>query len=413
MAPVKKPAANAPKVSALTRARAAIKGILKEDHVVPLSDDLLTQSTPHIPTGSVIVDYAIGGKINKHGIAPCPGLPSGRITQLYGNNSAGKTTLALTVAASVCANGGTVAYIDWEHEVEPRYAATLGVPIADESKFQLIQPNTLEEGMKIMILMISEGVTLIVLDSVGAGTPETISNRTADEVGTQTRPGLIASKWSEFLPQVKAAMAASGTTILAISQLRKTISSMSGGGPDSAPQGGEAWKFYTSVRMMLRVLQKEKAKQFDAITGKMEEKVVGTIVVLKLDKCKVSDSVNNEFKFYLKSGQGIDNARSVAEIAISYKIVVKSGSWIQWSNSPNGDIKVQGMESFLKVLKEDPKLLPALFAQVTPKLMATGSSPEAQLASDEEAESLDTEELLAMVPGSMRKMMEAVESNAE
>ena len=390
------------KVSALTRARTALTKVLKEDHVVPLNDDMMTQSIPHLPTGSIIFDYAIGGKINRHGISPCPGLPRGRITQLYGQNSSGKTTAALTIAASVCAAGGTVVYIDWEHEVVPQYAATLGVPIADESKFLLIQPDTLEEGMKIMLVMISEGVDLIVLDSVGAGVPDALVTRSIEDTGAQSRPGLVASIWSTFLPQVKAAIAASGTTILAISQLRKTISSMSGGGPDSAPQGGEAWKYYTTVRIMLRVFQKEKAKQFDNLTGKTEDKVVGSIVILKMEKCKVSESMNNEFKFYLRNGYGIDNTRSVAELAISYKIIQKGGSWYTWpSGGPRGDIKTQGMEPLLKILNEDPPLLALLFSQVTPKLMAAPSNTE--IVDEEEVEALDMDELLGSVPGTVKK----------
>jgi len=383
----------APRVSALTRARSALKTVLKEDLVVPLSLDMLKETIPHIPTGSIVIDFAIGGKINKHGIAPCPGIPRGRITQLYGANSAGKTTLALTIAASVCAGGGTVCYIDWEHEVEPRYAESLGVPIGDDSKFILIQPNTLEEGMKAMIVMISEGVDLIVLDSVGAGKPEKQVNQSLDEVGEQDRPGRVAAAWSDFLPKVKGQMASSNSTILAISQMRKTMSSMSGGGPDSAPQGGESWKFYTSLRLSLRVLQKEKGKVFDPLTNKMEDKVTGTIVVLKLDKNKVSDSAHNEFKYYMTAGLGIDNARSVAELAASYKIVIKSGSWLEWPTGPNGPVKVQGMAQFLKILREDPKLLAALFAQVTPKIMAAPPT----IPDTEAAETIDTDELMAMV----------------
>lgn len=391
-----KGAAPAPKVSPLTRARAALKGVLKEDLVVPLSLDMLKETIPHIPTGSIVIDFAIGGKLNKHGIAPCPGIPRGRITQLYGANSAGKTTLALTIAASVCANGGTVCYIDWEHEVEPRYAESLGVPIGDDSRFVLIQPNTLEEGMKTMVVMIAEGVDLIVLDSVGAGKPEKQVNKDVSEVGEQDRPGRVAAAWSEFLPSVKSQMASSNSTILAISQMRKTMSSMSGGGPDSAPQGGESWKFYTSLRLSLRVLQKEKGKVFDPLTNKMEDKVTGTIVVLKLDKNKVSDSAHNEFKYYMTAGLGIDNARSVAELATSYKIVVKSGSWLTWQ-SPTGEVRVQGMAQFLKLLREDPKLLAALFAQVTPKIMAAPPT----ISDTDAAEDVDTDELMALVDNAM------------
>ena len=399
----------APKVSPLSRARAQLKTVLKEDIIVPLSLDLLKETIPHIPTGSLVVDYAIGGKLNRHGISPCPGLPRGRITQLYGANSAGKTTLALTIAAAVCAAGGTVCYIDWEHEVEPRYAESLGVPIGDDDHFNLVQPDTLEQGMKTMIVMISEGVDLIVLDSVGAGQPEAIANREVEETGAQTRPGLVAAKWSEFLPHVKAQMASSNSTVLAISQMRKTMNSMGGGGPDSAPQGGEAWKFYTSVRLSLRVLQKEKGKRFNALTNKMEDTVTGTIVVLKLDKNKVSDSAHNEFKYYMTAGIGIDNARTVAELATNYKIVVKSGSWLSWPTGPNGEVRAQGMAQFLKILQDDPKLLSALFAQVTPKLMAAPPT----IPDTDASEDLDVEELFAVVEGkpSVKEALAEVEAN--
>jgi recombination protein RecA len=395
-------AASAPtgKVSPLSRARVALKKILKgEDHVVPMSDDLLKQSIPHIPTGSIIVDYAIGGQPNVFGVSPCPGLPRGRITQLYGNNSAGKTTLALTVCASVCASGGTCAYIDWEHEVEPRYAKVLGVPIEDESKFLLIQPDTLEEGMKAMILLISEGVDLIVLDSVGAGIPEVIWTRSVEEEGTQTRVGLVASKWSEFLPKVKSAMKKSGTTILAISQLRKTIAKM-GMGPDSSPQGGEAWKFYTSVRMMLRVIKKETAKRYNPLTGKVEDKTVGVIVSLKLEKCKVSSSVNNEFTFYLRSGEGIDNTRSVVELGLAHNIVQKGGAWYEWPGAPGSPLRANGMDALLKNFRENPSLVKALFNEVTPKLMASSVAVPLDDSSEDGPTPNDIDEMLAVVTGS-------------
>jgi recombination protein RecA len=369
--PVKKTsktAAPAKNLSPLVRARAALKAVLKEDHVTPLSDSVLKVSMPHLPTGSIIVDYLIGGRPNQFGVAPCPGTPRGRILNLYGNAGAGKTTLALTAAASTCNAGGTCVYIDWENEVEPRYAAALGVPVKDESKFLLMQPNTMEEGMKIMIQMASEGVDLIVVDSVGAGVPEDLYNRPLEEEGNQGRIGLIAAKWSQFLPKYKALISKSNTAVIGVSQLRKTISG--GQGPDSAAQGGEAWKFYSAVRMMLRVYQKEKGKQFNALTGKVEDTVIGTIVLAKLDKCKVSDSAHHEAKFYLRSGTGIDNPRSVADLAVSYKIVEKNGGWFDWAAAPDGMIHIQGMDNFVKTISKDKKALKALFAQVIPKLAA-------------------------------------------
>lgn len=359
-------------LSPLQRARAALKGVIKEDHVVPLTDNALRQSMPHIPTGSIIVDFLIGGRPNQYGVAPCPGIPRGRILNLYGNAGAGKTTLALSTAASVCNAGGTCVYIDWENEVEPRYAAALGVPVSDESRFLLMQPETLEEGLKIMVQMASEGVDLIVIDSVGAAVPEDLYHRDIKEEGAQSRIGLVAQKWSQFLPKFKSLISKTNTAVIGISQLRKKIAAQ-GHGPDSEAQGGEAWKFYSAVRMMLRVFMKEKSKTFNAITGKAEDMVTGTIVLAKLDKCKVSDSVHHEQKFYLKSGTGIDNTRSVVDLAIAYKIVNKGGAWYDWPTAPKGPIRAQGMDSLIKQIGEDKGNLPALFAQVAPKLGATAA----------------------------------------
>lgn len=369
-------------VSPLARARAALKVILKEDHVTPLTENQLNSSMPHIPTGSIIIDWQIGGKKNNRGVSPCPGLPRGKIINVYGNAGAGKTTLALTAAATVCAAGGTCVYIDWENEVEPRYAESIGVPVKDDSRFLLFQPNTLEEGMKIMVQMASEGVDLIVVDSVGAGVPHDFYHRKIEEEGDQGRIGLVASKWSQFLPKFKSLIARSGSVVLGISQLRKTIAA-GGHGPDSAAQGGEAWKFYSAVRMMLRVFSKEKTKQFNHLTAKVEDVVTGTIVLCKLEKCKVSDSVWSEQKFYLRSGSGIDNNRSVIDLATTYKIIVKTGAWYEWLGAPGGAIKSQGVEALIKMISERPNGLHTLFQQVIPKLSAQPKSEPTTVEDDD------------------------------
>jgi recombination protein RecA len=369
-------------VSPLLKARAALKQVLKEDHTVRLTEHQLSESMPHIPSGAIVIDYLIGGRPNQRGIAPCPGLPRSKIINVYGTAGAGKTTLALTAAATVCRNGGTCVYIDWENEVDPRYSEAIGVPVKDESRFLLMQPNTLEEGMKIMIQMASEGVDLIVVDSVGAGVPADLYNRKIEDEGEQGRIGLVAAKWSQFLPKFKSLIARSGTCVIGISQLRKTIA-QGGHGPDSSPQGGEAWKFYSAVRMMLRVFSKEKTKTLNAMTGKMEDFVTGTKVVAKLDKCKVSDSAHHEQVFYLKSGSGIDNTRSVVDIAAAYKIVVKDGAWYEWTGAPGGGMKAQGMDGFCKKVTEREGALADLFQQVVPKLL---NAKPVETDGEEEAE---------------------------
>lgn len=399
--------------SALTRARTALKAALEDDPMVELNMSMLRSSMPHIPTGSIVIDYLIGGRPNQYGVAPCPGIPRGRITNLYGNAGAGKTTLALTIAATVCAAGGTVCYIDWEHEVEPRYAAALGVPVTDSSRFQLLQPNTLEDGMKIMITMASEGVDLVVVDSVGAGVPAQVYNQELDKEGDFGRMGLVAAKWSQFLPKFKSLLSKSGTALLGISQLRKTMNS--GPGPDSAPQGGEAWKFYSTVRMGLRVFSKQKTNIFNALTGKTEEMVTSATVLAKLDKCKVSDSVHHEQMFFLRSGTGIDNTRSVAELAVVLKIVQKGGSWHTWENGPAGQVRANSIDAFVKAINATPGGLETLFAQVAPRLSAPAAETAALDAAAEiaEADSAAIEEMFAMIPGNAPAPAPAAEDSSD
>ena len=165
-------------------------------------------------------------------------------------------------------------------------------------------------------------------------------------------------------------------------------------GPDSAPQGGEAWKFYSSVRMMLRVFGKEKAKAFNGMTGKMEDMVTGTQVIAKLDKCKVSDSVHQEQRFFLRSGTGIDNVRSVLDIAVAYGVIIKTGGHYTWPGSPDGEVKFHGMEAMHKAISQGD-LLPVLFPQVAAK-MGT-AAPQAEAPQEDEEDPLD--DIFNIVPG--------------
>jgi len=367
-----------------------------EDPTVQLDTSLLKESIPHITTGSFVIDFLIGGELNAHGIAPCPGWPRGRIENLYGTPGAGKTTLALTSCAGVCAKGGTAGYIDWEHEVEPRYAATLGVPIGDASKFVLYQPDTLEEGQKIMVTLAAEGVDLVVLDSVGAAVPNSYFTQDLADEEKEQRVGHVARIWSRFVPKFKGIISKSGTSVIAISQLRKAINK-TGHGPDTDAQGGEAWKFYSSIRMGLRVLQKESIKARNPLTQEIIDKVIGTKVRARLDKCKVSDSVHSELDFYLRSGRGIDNARTVLEIAIALNVVVKGGAWYSWT-MPNGtEIRGQGLDKFRQGMANIPGSVDTLFSVTIPKL--TIPKTDTDLTGTELDENPPLETIIADVMG--------------
>ena len=376
-----------------SKVKSAIKGVdmvnilqeaekgKKDSSLVELDSDSLSKSMSHISTGSVALDYLIGGRENSQGVRPCPGIPRGRITNVYGLAGAGKTTVALQTAASICMNEGTCVYIDWENEVEPRYALQLGVPVTDKSKFMLLQPETLEQGFKLMIKFASAGVDLIVVDSVGAGVPEKMFQK---EAGEQAAVGLLARQWSQFLPLFKRVIADSNTAVIGISQLREAIGGMGGfgSGPTRKPQGGQAWKYYSSLQMMLRVVGKDRGKVWDGLQNKMVETVKGNIVRATLDKCKVSDSYKHECQFYLMNGMGVDNERTVLDLAITVGTIKKGGAWYTWSDPSSGqEYKGQGLDGFRNLLPED--WLGTMFNQVRGYLSSTSTSTETKEMKEE------------------------------
>jgi len=359
-----------PKNGTLALARAAAVTLLKKPEAewrVELNPDLLKEPLPHLPTGSLIIDYLIGGDANSFGVRPCPGLPRGRVSQLWGHESAGKTTLALTAAAVTCAQGGTVLYIDWENDIVPDYAAALGVPISDPTKFELVQPNTLEDGIKLAMIYASAGVDLIVFDSVGAAVPARIANREMSDAGEQAKVGDLQAVWSMELPNLKSIIARKGTAVLGISQIRAKISTMPSNGPTAQPQGGNAWKFYSSVRLELRRVKNEKSNLYNALTHKKDERVTGGIIRAKVIKCKLSSSQGREEAFYIRWGTGIDDMRSVMEIASAHNIIKKKGAWMEWG-SPSGLINKQGVNQFREHLEANPDDFQALYHQVLPFL---------------------------------------------
>jgi recombination protein RecA len=381
-------------IMALARAAAAKAGNLPEkEWRVSLDPNALSESLPHLPTGSLIIDFLIGGELNDKGVRPCPGLPRGRVAQIWGHESSGKTTLALTAAATTCAAGGTVLFIDWENDIVPDYAAALGVPITDPDKFELAQPNTLEDGVKLAMIYAAAGVDLIVFDSIGAAVPARIANRELADVGEQSRVGELQAVWSQELPNLKRVISRKGGCILGISQIRAKINTgPARGGPTTQPQGGNAWKFYASVRLELRRIKQEKAKLFNVLTHKTDDRIQGGVINCKVVKCKLSSSQGREEVFYIRFGEGIDDVRSVMEIGAAHGVINKAGSWLS-ADLPSGTIKVQGTNPFLKHLKSNPDDFAALYNKVIPLLGQ-------RTFAEEELEDLDdVASLLAEVAG--------------
>ena len=386
--------------SPLLAAIGTLDKVLKaSDWRTDLNPEMLSKPLPHFPTGSFVIDLLIGGKPNAKGVSPCPGMPRGKIMQLYGHEGSGKTTLALTMAASIIEAGGTCCYIDWENEIVPYYAKALGVPIEDKTKFILAQPETLEQGMAIAYAMAKHGVDLVVFDSVGAGVPKKFLEGDAAEIGDLGRVGLNAALWSKYLPILKGVSNRTGTAVVGVSQIRDAINTM-GHGDNSTVQGGRGWKFYSALRLKLQRIAQEKASEMGILSNSKEDRIVGAVIKAKLDKCKVSPQQGNEEKLYIRHGEGIDDYRTLLEVGIAHNVVKKSGSWFEWVDPASGtSVRCQGMDTFRKKMVTTEKAMDTLLQQIMPFLAATVTEVEEEDEGDGETHDLDMDDFELMLSG--------------
>ena len=279
------------------------------------------QDVEVIPTGSLALDMALG----------IGGLPRGRVVEIYGPESSGKTTLALHVVANAQRNGGVAAFIDAEHALDPVYARNLGV---DTDSLIVSQPDNGEQALEIADMLIRSGaLDVIVIDSVAALVPKA---EIEGDMG-DSHVGLQARLMSQALRKMTGALAQANTTAIFINQLREKIGVFFGS-PETTT-GGKALKFYASVRMDIRRIQ----------TLKNGEDAVGNRTKVKVVKNKMAPPFKTA-EFDVLYGEGISLEGSVLDMALETGIVKKSGSWFTYE----GDQLGQGRENVRKFLKDNP-----------------------------------------------------------
>ncbi len=279
------------------------------------------QDVEVIPTGSLALDMALG----------IGGLPRGRVVEIYGPESSGKTTLALHVVANAQRNGGVAAFIDAEHALDPVYARNLGV---DTDSLIVSQPDNGEQALEIADMLIRSGaLDVIVIDSVAALVPKA---EIEGDMG-DSHVGLQARLMSQALRKMTGALAQANTTAIFINQLREKIGVFFGS-PETTT-GGKALKFYASVRMDIRRIQ----------TLKNGEDAVGNRTKVKVVKNKMAPPFKTA-EFDVLYGEGISREGSVLDMALETGIVKKSGSWFTYE----GDQLGQGRENVRKFLKDTP-----------------------------------------------------------
>lgn len=316
---------NVEKMEKLKVLQAALSKIEKsygKGSVMKLGDKTI-QQVDVIPTGSLSLDIALG----------VGGLPKGRIVEIYGPESSGKTTLAIHCIAEAQKNGGIAAFIDAEHAFDSVYAQKLGV---DVENLYISQPDNGEQALEIAENLISSGaIDIIVIDSVAALTPK---SEIEGEMG-DSKMGLQARLMSQALRKMTSTISKTKCCCIFINQLRDKIGVMYGN-PETTT-GGNALKFYSSVRLDIRKIQ----------TLKDGDKPYGNRVRVKIVKNKVAPPFK-QVEFDLLFGEGISKLGEIIDVAVEHDVIKKSGSWFSY-----GDTKIgQGRDSVKQLLQDNPEL---------------------------------------------------------
>ncbi len=319
---------------AASEAIAQIKERFGEGSIMKLGE-FKTLEVEAIPTGSISLDIALG----------IGGVPKGRIIEIYGPESSGKTTLAQHIVASVQKQGGVAAFVDAEHAMDPEYATKIGVNIKE---LLISQPENGEQALEIVETLVrSNAVDVVVIDSVAALTPRA---EIEGEMG-DSHMALQARLMSQALRKLAGAISRSKSTVVFINQIRMKIGIMFGN-PETTT-GGQALKFYSSVRVEVRRSAQLKAG----------ETIVGNRVKAKVVKNKVAAPFRT-CEFDIMYNEGISRESDIIDTGLHYGIVTKSGTWLQAGEEKLG----QGREAGRKYLKDNPKLSAALEKQIWEKV---------------------------------------------
>ena len=316
--------ANADKQKALDAALAQIEKQFGKGSVMKLGDQSAHMNVETIPTGSLSLDIALG----------LGGIPRGRIIEIYGPESSGKTTVALHMVAEVQKRGGIAGYIDAEHALDPVYARNIGV---DVDNLYISQPDNGEQALEITETMVRSGaVDIIIVDSVAALVPRAeIDGDMGD-----SHVGLQARLMSQALRKLTGVISKSNSIVVFINQLREKVGVMFGN-PETTT-GGRALKFYASIRMDIRRIE----------SLKQGGEVIGNRARIKVVKNKIAPPFK-EAEFDIMFGKGISRAGDILDLAADANVVVKSGAWYAY----NGEKIGQGRENAKLYLTEHPDVM--------------------------------------------------------
>jgi recombination protein RecA len=324
------------KKQALNIALSQIEKQFGKGSIMRMSEDSIVKDVEAVSTGSLGLDIALG----------IGGFPRGRVVEIYGPESSGKTTLALHAAAEIQKAGGTAAFVDAEHAMDPKYAEKLGVQIND---LLISQPDTGEQALEITDMLVrSSAVDLVIIDSVAALTPKA---EIEGDMG-DSHMGLQARLMSQALRKLTGNIKRSNTLVIFINQIRMKIGVMFGS-PETTT-GGNALKFYASVRLDIR--------RIGAI--KRGDEIVGNETRVKVVKNKVAPPFK-QVEFDILYGEGISRESEIISLGTLHEIIEKSGAWYSY----NGERIGQGKENVRNYLKENPQITMEVEAKLREKVL--------------------------------------------
>jgi recombination protein RecA len=342
----------AARLDALAQAMGRIEKAYGRGAIMKMGDDVV-ENVEVIPSGSIGLNYALG----------VGGYPKGRIIEIYGPESSGKTTLAIHAIAESQKRGGIAAMIDAEHAFDRFYAQQLGVDI---NNLLISQPDNGEQALEIAEQLIrSSAIDIIVIDSVAALTPK---GEIEGEMGDRNM-GLQARLMSQAMRKLTGAISRTNTTCIFINQLREKIGQMFG--PTETTTGGNALKFYASVRIDIR--SRSSIKDGDDVLGRR--------AIIKVVKNKVAPPFRRA-EFDIMFGEGISKSGEIIDLGVEYNVITKSGSWFSY----NGTKLAQGRDAAKRAIQDNPELAEELEEKIMAALKEADKSPAARLRKEAKSE---------------------------
>jgi len=379
----KVPIKAASKVNPLTL---ALKAIDKSTKGAVKRIELSKAPLPCVSTGSIAIDNLIGGNPSADGTGPvCMGFPRGHISEVYGPEASGKTTLALEAIVEIQKQGGTALFLDYEHALHHGYATKLGIRFDDS--FAHLQPDDMEQGMETLRIAALAGVDLIVVDSVAAMVPKSDMEKKfteGDQIGSRARA--LAS----LLPKIVKVLHQPSkhnnkrAAVIFINQTRANISTgPGGGGSGDNTSGGKALKFFAYLRLMVTRIGSEYLEVKDSLSREKRRVPFGNKTLVKVIKSKVDAKQGHSCNIFIRYGQGIDDYYTMIESGVAHKVVKKSGAYYEFEGQ-----NIQGREKFRRFLMSDPKSFQRLRAGVLKAIRAQATDV------DLEEDDADVDDLL-------------------